>query len=759
MRSTLYVTLILLSSLIAFGQNETRAKQISNQLSGSIPDTARVRLLTELALEHKISDTVKAGRLLDEATELAAANSDAIGLGLCHEARGEIQYYYGNYRQAIGHFETAKSYYAQADHPKKFAGVMVDEGNAFLFLSRYDTALSTYDSARKIFTALNDIPGLVRTINNMGIIYKNYGRYREALGVYNKVIELSLSESDSISLVDTYINIGVVYVKQGNYPMALENFKRSLFYARQTGNRKQESISLMNSGVIYNKMKEYEKALDHYQQALAVSERMEDKVEISKCLTNIGTNYISMGQYDLAETYIRRGLGIKQELGDNRSIANAYNFLAEIEYCRKNYEDAIALDKQAIALKHQVNDPYGLAGCFSSLGRTFLAAGALNEAYMYADSSLYYGMPIRAIEHITSAYYVQKEVMNKRGKYKEAFGLYDLYKRYSDSLMNESKARAVKEVEFKYESRVLEEENERLKVQTDLDALLIERNRKILFTLLPAFVLFALAIVLLFIIQRKQKIFNTELTRKNQVITRQNLKLDDYNRTKDKILSVITHDIRGTIGNQVTALSVLAKDEFRDGEERTIVLSRLANSAALSLGMLENLALWTRLREGSLEFKPEQVNLSMLINDVVKEFSRSVASKELQLTIESEEQLTCEGDSRMIKNVLANLLSNAIKFSFRGGEVHVTARANENQVIVSIKDRGTGMSEGEIGQTGENNFSKGRKGTENEKGSGLGLTLVRSFLAFHESELLLDSIPGEGTTASFRLKYSTAAAE
>jgi len=752
MRITLFAIIVLLIAAPANGQQGKRSERISDQLSTAGEDSTRVRLLTELALEYKTSDTTRALELIQQARKLATGTSDARGMGLCFAAIGKIRYFHGNYRKAIRDFESAKSWLHRSGLQGKYADVMVDQGNAHLFLSQYDTALSKYDSARKVFSELEHTAGLIRCLNNMGIIYKNYGRYREALDSYAKVVELSLRDSDSTSLTDTYINIGVVQVKQGDYHTALENFSRSLYYARQTGNRKQESISLMNSGVIYNKLEEYGKALDHYHQALVVSEQMGDKVEISRCLTNIGTNYIPMGQYDLAETYIRRGLAIKQELGETRSIANAYNFLAEIEYYRENFMEAIELDQHAIALKHEVNDPEGLARCFSNLGRTYLAAGKPQEAFRYADSSLFYGLSIGTLEHITSAYFIQKEVMEKSGNYRQAFGLYDLYKKYSDSLMNEYKARAVKEIEFRYESRVLEEENERLQLQAELDAVLIERNRKILITMIPAIVLFAFAIILLLTIQRRQKQYNAALTRQNQVITRQNIKLDEYNRTKDKILSVITHDIRGTIGNQLTALSVLAKDEFRDEEERTIVLSRLANSAALSLGMLENLALWTRLREGSLEYNPKQVHLSSLVDEVLQDLSRFASSKEIRLHVKKSDHLDGYGDSRLIRNVLANLVSNAIKYSYRGGEVTVSAQQQDNHVAVEITDKGIGMTEGELLQCSEGNFGKGRRGTENEKGSGLGLSLARSILGFHNSELRLVSEIEAGTSASFILQ-------
>ncbi len=304
MRIALYMNIMLLLSVLASGQEEKRREAISNQLAVTREDSARVRLLSELALEYKIRDTVQAMKILREAEELATSTSDDRGLGLCCEARGKIRYYYGYYEKAIRDFERSKTYYINADLPGKFAGVTVDQGNAHLFLSQYDIALSKYISARQVFEEMNHVSGLIRCLNNMGIIYKNYGKYREALDSYQKVIDLSLRNLDSISLADTYINIGVVYVRQGDYSNALENFNKSLYFARQTNNKKQESISLLNKGVIYYKLQEYEESLDHYMRALEVSSQMGDKVEISRCLTNIGTNYISLGQYDRAESYI-----------------------------------------------------------------------------------------------------------------------------------------------------------------------------------------------------------------------------------------------------------------------------------------------------------------------------------------------------------------------------------------------------------------------------------------------------------------------
>lgn len=750
MRAFLILLIILVGSA-ARGQEHEKISQLKNALAEQHHDTVRVRLLNELALEYKASDTTLSYELLKESLELSVKNNFDLGKGGYYESLGKIYYYQGQYERAIRQFEEARTLFKKSGNKLKMAGVIVDEGNANLFLSRFDNALERYQTAHDIFKTEDHTYGLIRCLNNMGIIYKNFGEYEKALKSYEAVVQLYLDNNDPESLGDTYINIGVVFVLQGFYQHALENFNKALTLAEEAGNLKQQTICLMNSGVIHNKMGEYARALDYYTRALEVSKRIGDKVEISKCLTNIGTNYISMGRYQLAEDYINRGLEIKIELGDRKSIANCYNFLAEINYHQTDFAEALKLDQMAVEIKSAINDPEGMARVYGNMSRTYLALNDHENALLFADSSLSYALAIGALEHITTAYTYKKEVMAKTRQFEKAYELSELSRKYNDSLLNEHKVKAVNEIEFRYQSRVLEEENKHLRVQTEMDYLLIKRHRKIIVYFLLALVMVCVTIVLLYVMHRKQQHYNSTLEKKNQIITKQNIKLDTLNRTKDKILSVITHDLRGTIGNQLTALSLLAREEFKNEQERKVVFSRLANSATLSLGLLENLALWTKIQEEALSYLPEEGYINQTLTDVLELFQESLGNKELALINDIKGEYPCFYDHFMIKSVLKNLISNAIKFSDRGGEIRCEMSAESEFVRISITNNGNGLTERETQMLIKGNISKMRRGTENEKGSGLGLYIVKTFLDFHNSKLRIDSAPLSGTCVSFLL--------
>ncbi|MEX2370022.1 MAG: tetratricopeptide repeat protein [Bacteroidales bacterium] len=733
------------------GQDPVRIQALEESLQGKIHDTVRIRLLTEIAKEYKVSDTVLAHELLTEAHRLSVSERYAEGLGMYYQTTGEIMYYHGKYPTAIKQFERARSQYLLAGETLKMAGATVDEGNAYLSQAQYTTGLEKYEIALKIFRKYESVNGITRCLNNMGIIYYHFGDYEKALETYQTAADLYMEIGDTLSISDLYMNMGVVYVLQGAYHTALENFNRALGYAKVTDNKKHQTICMMNSGVIYNKLHDYNKALEFYLAALEVAIDIGNKRETSKCLTNIGTNYISLGRYDLAESYINRGLAIKKELGDINAIANSYNFLAEVHYYRGEFKKAIEMDNMGITLQRDLQEPEGLARGFINLSKTYRALGHLDKSYKYADSALHNSMIIGALEYITSSYYLQKELMKDAGRYKLAVDLGELHKKFSDSLMNENKARAVKEIETRYKSQALEEENEHLRIQANMDTVLIERHRKITVYVILTICMFAAALILLVTNQRRQKQYNLAVEKKNQIITRQNVKLDTYNRTKDKILSVISHDLRGTIGNQLTALSVLAKEGFKDENERRLVFSRLANSATMSLELLENLALWTNIQEGLLHYQPSEGYLNKTIHDVLELFSESVKNKDLKLFNNITGEISCYYDHFMIRAVMKNLVSNSIKFSNRGGEIQVSVEVKEDLVHVSVSDKGVGLSQGEIAMLKSGRFSALRRGTDNEKGSGLGLSIVKTLLEHHRSTLNLKSNEESGITAAFQI--------
>jgi len=213
------------------------------------------------------------------------------------------------------------------------------------------------------------------------------------------------------------------------------------------------------------------------------------------------------------------------------------------------------------------------------------------------------------------------------------------------------------------------------------------------------------------------------------------------------MMSIIAHDLRGTIGNQLTAIEVLHRIEGDDGVEldRKKLLGNLKHSASYSLELLENLLHWSRLKENESYFHPEEVTVKPLILNCIALFDETAKKKNLSFQLEIEESLITMADRIMMETIFRNLISNAIKFSNSGCEITISAKRIDHSIVFKVSDQGIGMTEEQIEKI-TNNGGFTRRGTANEKGAGIGLTLVREFTSIHKGVLNIASKPNEGSS-------------
>ena len=211
-------------------------------------------------------------------------------------------------------------------------------------------------------------------------------------------------------------------------------------------------------------------------------------------------------------------------------------------------------------------------------------------------------------------------------------------------------------------------------------------------------------------------------------------------------MSIIAHDLRGTIGNQLTAIEVLHRIEGNEGVgiDRKKLLGHLKHSASYSLELLENLLLWSRLKESESFYHPEEVKLESLISNCIGLFDETAYNKNLSFRLDIDESITGKFDRIMVETIIRNLISNSIKFSNKGGVITISTEIIDDKIYFRVGDQGIGMTEEQIQQVTKNGGFT-RRGTDNEKGAGIGLTLVREFTLIHHGVLNVTSTPNEGS--------------
>ncbi len=248
------------------------------------------------------------------------------------------------------------------------------------------------------------------------------------------------------------------------------------------------------------------------------------------------------------------------------------------------------------------------------------------------------------------------------------------------------------------------------------------------------------------------KQYNEQLYIAKEKAEENEIQLKELNATKDKLFSIIAHDLRSPF-NSILGFSSLLIDEIKEiNSEKPTEYINLINSAVNNtLILLDNLLSWAKSQTGQIVFKPEEINLTSVIYKII-ELSNSIAEiKNISLNHNPSDEIEVYTDQNMLKTVLRNLISNAIKFTQPGGNINVFAISKQNQVEITISDDGVGMNKETINILFKIDTNYTTTGTANEEGSGLGLVLCKEFVEKLGGNIWVESEEGKGSDFKFTL--------
>lgn len=225
-------------------------------------------------------------------------------------------------------------------------------------------------------------------------------------------------------------------------------------------------------------------------------------------------------------------------------------------------------------------------------------------------------------------------------------------------------------------------------------------------------------------------------------------KLKEIIATKNMFFSLISHDLRGPLGS-ITALAKLMHENFDDYEttKKKLFLKNICNGLDNTSALLENLLLWSSSQSNAISFQPETIDLSKITNDIIDFYSPITTDKNLIISKDYPEIFEVFADKQMLSTIIRNLLSNAIKFSYNKGiiEIKFEVLNNSNEIQLSICDYGMGISEKNLKNTFNISEGTSTPGTNNEKGTGLGLIICKEFIEKHNGTITFESKINEMT--------------
>lgn len=600
--------------------------------------------------------------------------------------------------------------------------------------SSFSSSLKYGNKAIAMARRLDNKRALALAYNNVGVAYDIYGNYGEASSYYYKSLRIREAIGDSAGLSASYNNIASIFATQGNYKKSIELYTASLKISEAIQDSTAVALALGNLGNVYHQQKELDKALEFSLRGIQLF-KPENEASSLISLNNIGLIYSEKGNWEKALTYHKRALTISRKVGSTLDEAYSLSGLAEA-YMKAG--------KPAMALPYALQNVQLLQD-LNSKDEAKLAADLLNKIYI------------------------------RLGDYENAHKYLTLQNQFADSVQAASVKTKLAELGLKYENEKAAQENLLLKAQTNLQQQMIERrNTAQIFTGTLLLLAGVLAVVF-FLGRRRMHRLNELLVHKNKDILKhstaltlqkeqlaeqaallreQKEELEKLNSVKDKLFSVIAHDLKSPLTSLQGLLQLIAKDAVPQDKLKPFMAS-LEASQQNSLWLLDNLLLWSRMQMRGLTVKPEVTELNGLVQQNIRLLEPQADSKEIQFTCAIDGSHNVFADKEMVNLVLRNLIANAIKFSKKGSGIRIASEVQGNCMTIAVQDTGIGMSAEKLASLFSNN-STSSKGTADERGSGLGLQLCQYFIKRNGGSIWAESEPGEGSTFYFRLPAAPA---
>lgn len=261
-------------------------------------------------------------------------------------------------------------------------------------------------------------------------------------------------------------------------------------------------------------------------------------------------------------------------------------------------------------------------------------------------------------------------------------------------------------------------------------------------------------------ILRARVLYLLEQIQYKRIIEQQSIELQKTIANRDKIYSIIAHDLRSPLATSLMIhnMLLLNLDKKIIGEEMHEMLEDANRITENTYTLLDNLLKWSKSQINRLKLTFQDIYISDMIDAMLEIINHTVAYKKLEIITDISDKILVSVDVDTVKTILRNLLSNAIKFSNEGGRIYIKQESDDKNVYLQIKDEGIGIKDEDKDKL-FNNESFTTFGTKNEEGSGLGLFICKDFIEKNGGEISFESTYGEGTTFTISLPKATQLAQ
>ncbi len=630
-----------------------------------------------------------------------------------------------------------------------------------LFESKdYNKALKFVQQSEKLAKELKYNKGLAEITYYKAKIHNQEGNTAKAINEFKNAKTLYTSVRDTLSVAKVNSNLGILEIEKGNYKdglshalSAIKELEKRELFDELSKNYESLANAYQTSGNI-------EKAITYNLKKLDVDNRINNTKGLISTNKNLGDIYIKKQNYNQAISYYESALGYANP-NEEKLRANILPYLGKAYLMDKDYSTSTKYLAESVNLNRRFENKIELSVALNSLGEINIEQKRLKTAEAQLQEAANLSRVTNNDEELLRNYKLMQTLESDKGNFEGAYTWQKEYYKLKEKLDQEKAKNNPIVVIEPAEEDAANIENLIPTITSEDDLVSkkkLDKFKLIFYALLAAFAI-VLTFFVLFYLKRNNRLkYTRELEAKNKKIELQNeaileqsKHLENINKVKDKLFSIVSHDLKDSLTSTKGFIDLLKEGQLTQDEFHSLLpeLSENANNASL---LLFNLLNWSKSQMQSLEPKPSLFDIKEVFIEKTKLMDQKFEAKGVKL-VDNTLRDFVYADRSMIEIVIQNLLANAVKFCNTGDTISISNQISNGKAILSVADTGIGISKEDQGKLfGNNTFTT--RGTNKEKGTGLGLTICRELVELNKGTIWVESAPNVGSTFYVELPKS-----
>lgn len=617
---------------------------------------------------------------------------------------------------------------------KLLSGPDTSKINTYLEISKIytenepDSAVDYANRGMRLAEKLNDRHGEAMLLLQLGRVNTFHRHNDLARRFYNEALSIFRNLHEPAGIAMAYDELGLLDGQQQNINSATQDLEHAMKFYQDTHDSSGILETYHGLGSVFEEKGDIEKALTYYLRALVQYEqRLQKPVAYYELLDKIGHIYLKKGDSRNALRYLQEGVKNSRASSDRDTEITMLDEEGNVYEQEGEKTRALGNYKEALDIAKKFNRPEEEAKALISIAGVLKKENA-SQSLQDLKKALQIATDLNQPKLEASIYAALSGVYRQEKDYKEAMDALEEQHRLLDSLLNADTTKDIAELDSSYALVTSREQVGSLKQVNKKEKTELDMGLVILLAV-------CIILVLLWFYLRKVSRLNKELKTSNQI--------------KDTLFSIIGHDLKGPAGNASQLFTMMETEHFTEDELRGMI-SELKAQTDASFELLSALFEWGRAQLQGVSVSPIIVKIKPVISKNITLLAQQAGKKNISVTDNTPADARVFADPNHVDFIIRNLLSNAIKFTFDNGRIVVDAHQNSSEMIYAVNDTGMGISKEQQRAFLKSNLNVSF-GTGGEKGSGLGLLLIKQFLQANKGRIWLESEEGKGATFYFAL--------